>query len=207
MRRHVLVLLLFLAMILSLARGDSLIIRTLRGTELELSAVAFAPGQIIMISLVAAPEVKKVAIRFRGHEYELGPKEEGRESFALIGLDLALEPGPQNLRLTVLRLDGQFEALEKEILLARREFPVKKLWVKEEYVIPPPEVQERIAREAEILDLVYSTPSGPWLGAGRFILPHAGEMASNFGERRIYNNIPRSSHSGVDISAPHGSPV
>jgi murein DD-endopeptidase MepM/ murein hydrolase activator NlpD len=32
-------------------------------------------------------------------------------------------------------------------------------------------------------------------------------MAPNFGEKRIYNNVPRSSHSGIDIAAPFGSPA
>ncbi len=46
-----------------------------------------------------------------------------------------------------------------------------------------------------------------WLGEGSFILPCEGEVHPNFGERRIYNNKPRSPHSGVDISAPLGTPV
>jgi murein DD-endopeptidase MepM/ murein hydrolase activator NlpD len=45
------------------------------------------------------------------------------------------------------------------------------------------------------------------LGVGRFIIPSEGEVAPNFGEQRIFNDQPRSPHSGVDISSPFGAPV
>jgi len=152
-------------------------------------------------------DTKKISVRFNEDVYEFGPQEEGLENFALIGLDLGLKPGPHELEMTVFYKDGRAERSRHRLLVAGRDFPVKKLWVKEEFVRPPPEVQGRIEREAEILELVYSTSSQMWLGEGMFERPHDGEMASNFGERRIFNNVPRSTHSGVDITAPYGSPV
>jgi murein DD-endopeptidase MepM/ murein hydrolase activator NlpD len=191
----------------SLAGGESLIILTPSGIEVEFIASAFAPGQVIMARLAAVPRVRKVIIRLGDQDHDIGPKDAGLESFALIGLDLAVKPGLQKVRITTVGRDGQVEVLEKDIRLAARIFPEKKLWVKEEYVTPPLEVRERIAREAEILDLVYGRTTERWLGSGSFVLPHDGEMAANFGEKRTYNNVPRSTHSGVDISAPSGSPV
>jgi murein DD-endopeptidase MepM/ murein hydrolase activator NlpD len=84
---------------------------------------------------------------------------------------------------------------------------VKRLWVKEEYVTPPSTVLERIRRESELLRSVYKKFTQTWLGEDSFIMPTEGKVFDNFGERRIYNNKPRSSHAGVDISAPTGTPV
>jgi murein DD-endopeptidase MepM/ murein hydrolase activator NlpD len=186
---------------------DNQALRFPGGTEVEIVAPVLEPGQIILARLMQGPDVKKFSIRFGDAVYELGPREQALEAFALIGLDLGLKPGPYDLEMTVFLRDGRAEKLKHRVLVGDRDFPVKKLWVKEEFVRPPPEVQDRIQREAEILEMVYSVSSRKWLGEGLFERPHPGEMTPNFGEKRIYNNVPRSTHSGVDIAAPYGSPV
>jgi murein DD-endopeptidase MepM/ murein hydrolase activator NlpD len=187
--------------------GENQSLRFPGGTEVEIIAPVLEPGQIILARLVQAPDVKKVSIRFGDAVYELGPREQALETFTLIGLDLGLKPGPLDLEITVFLRDGRSEELKHRVLVGDREFPVKKLWVKEEFVRPPPEVQDRIQREAEILQMVYSVSTKNWLGEGVFERPHPGGMTPNFGEKRVYNNVPRSTHSGVDIAAPYGSPV
>jgi len=200
--------LIILWMISSSASGsEDQFLRFPGGTEVELVAPVLEPGQIILARLRQTPDVRKVTIRFGDTAYELGSREETLEPFALIGLDLGLKPGPYDLEMTVVLRGGRTEKLTHRVLVGDRDFPVKKLWVKEEFVRPPPEVQDRIRREAEILEIAYSVSSSRWLGEGSFERPHPGEMAPNFGERRIYNNVPRSTHSGVDIAAPYGSPV
>jgi murein DD-endopeptidase MepM/ murein hydrolase activator NlpD len=98
-------------------------------------------------------------------------------------------------------------AVQKERHVAAELRPIKKLRVKERYVTPPPEVRERIKWEAELLESIYGMVTSRWLGDGAFVLPNSGEMVPNFGERRIYNNVPRSAHAGVDIQAASGSAV
>ncbi len=39
------------------------------------------------------------------------------------------------------------------------------------------------------------------------VRPLAGVKGRNFGRRRIFNDKPRSPHSGTDLSAPEGTPV
>jgi len=187
--------------------GEKQLLQFPGGTEIEIIAPIVEPGQIILARLVQAPDVKRVSIRFGDAIYELGPREQALETFALIGLDLGLKPGPYDLEMTVYLRDGRVEELKHQVLVGARDFPVKKLWVKEEFVRPPPEVQDRIQREAEILEIAYSVSSEKWLGEGLFERPHGGGMTPNFGEKRIYNDVPRSTHSGVDIAAPYGSPV
>jgi len=187
--------------------GESQTLRFPGGTEVEISAAVLEPGQVILARLLQAQDVEKVSIRFGDAVCELGPREEGLEPFALIGLDLGLKPGSYDLETTVSLRDGRVEQISRPLLIRDRAFPFKRLWVKEEFVRPPPEVRDRIQREAEILEIAYSVSSGKWLGEGMFERPHPGEMRPNFGEKRIYNNVPRSTHSGVDIAAPYGSPV
>jgi murein DD-endopeptidase MepM/ murein hydrolase activator NlpD len=186
---------------------ERLTLRSTLGCEIEFIARAFQPGEVVLARLTQESGRKRVRVRFLNQEIELGYPVDGRELFAFIGLDLGIKPGDHLFEVGILGEDGRVENLKQGFRLQAREFPVKKLWVKEEYVTPPPGVQERIRWEAELLETVYGRITPRWLGEGNFILPHEGKMALNFGERRIYNNVPRSSHSGVDISAPSGEPV
>ncbi len=196
-----------LAASLAVSGNEILTLQSPLGTEVEFVSSSFEPGQIVLARLKDASGVKKVSIRFLDKTYELEPAGESGEPFAFIGLDLGLQPGAHVFDIAIFRKDGQTELLEKEFSFPAREFPVKKLWVKERYVTPPPEVQARIQWEGELLESIYGIITTQWLGDGKFILPHEGEMVPNFGERRYYNNVPRSTHSGVDIRAPYSSPV
>jgi len=191
----------------SIYSGQALSLRSSLGSQIEFASNSFAPGGIVLAQLRVAEAVKKAVIRFGGEAYELGSKSEGLEPFVLIGLDLSLSPGTHIFEVIIQAKNGQTEVLKQEFPLQPREFPIKKLWVREEYVTPPAAVQERINWEAELLQTILSVVTPRWLAEGEFILPHHGEIAPNFGERRTYNNMPRSPHSGVDISARAGDPV
>jgi len=189
------------------AGAEVLTIVTPLGARVELEATALAPGGIIVARLAGTPGVKQASLDFGKSAVRLGPPGSGLEPFGLVGLDLDLAPGPQAVSLTVRYGDGRVETARASITVGSRDFPQKKLTVAAKYVTPPKEVEERIRRESELLNLVYSIDTPRWLGDGPFALPHDGAMAPNFGERRVYNNVPRSSHAGVDIAAPAGSPV
>lgn len=187
--------------------AENVVVRFSCGAEVELSASALEPGRILLAGLVQASGAKRVVIAFGDAVYELKAGEERGEAFALIGLDLAIKPGLHDLKMSVFLRDGRVEELRHPLVVRDRKFPVKELRVKQEFVTPPPEVEERIRWEAELLQMVYSVITEKWLGEGAFERPHPGESAGNFGERRIYNGVPRSSHSGLDIAAPYGSAV
>ena len=167
----------------------------------------FQPGEIISFSIKGGLEVKNAQIRFLGNKYPLVKDIERDELLAIIGIDLGVKPGTYPLTIYIQDSAGEWGTLEKQITISAREFPVKRLRVKEEYVTPPAEVMERIKRESELLKSIYQMFTSEWLGEGAFIVPTKGKFFDNFGERRIYNDKPRSSHGGVDISAPQGTLV
>jgi len=168
---------------------------------------ALHPGEIVKILVRTSSPVKSIQAKFSGEKYTLGASQVPEEYLALIGLDLGLKPGSYPIIITLVYADGHHENVDREILVVSKEYPVKKLWVNEKYVTPPPEVLSRIREESELLNEIYGILTPHWLGEGPFIIPSAGEVVPNFGERRIFNNQPRSPHSGVDISSPYGAPV
>ena len=180
---------------------------TIPPLDVDLNYRALTPGEVIKVSVKGVSSSRFAEIRFLGKKYLMGNKEDTYEYFSIVGIDLGQNPGNYSLVISVVGNDGSIERFEKVISISTKEFPVKRLWVKEEFVTPPSESLERISRESEILKAIYEIYTPQWLGDGKFIIPSEGEVAPNFGERRIFNNKPRSSHSGVDISTPFGYPV
>lgn len=178
-----------------------------QGPVIGLKYRSLGPGEAIVATLENGKGVRRAIFRFRGRDYDLENADAGGRGFIFIGLDLGIPPGTYPLSVTVERSGGAREILRRDIVVEAREFPSKKLWVKEDFAVPPKAVEERIAREAELVAAVYSRITSRWLGRGNFILPHDGKAFPNFGQRRIYNDKPRSTHSGVDIAAPMGAPI
>jgi murein DD-endopeptidase MepM/ murein hydrolase activator NlpD len=177
------------------------------GATLEFTYRALEPGEVIMVTLKDNPAVLEVKLQFLGKEYTLKKNGANLERFVFMGLDLDTEPDGHIMKVLIIREGGTWEYIQKEIYVAAKEFPARELWVDEKFVTPPPWALERIKIEAEILNYIYSINTPRWLGEGGFILPTSDDVVPNFGERRIFNNNPRSSHSGVDISSPYGTTV
>ena len=173
------------------------------GGFLELEFRSLQPGEVLLVSFPDCPGVCDAVVVFRDREYVLT----NALRFAFIGLDLGLEPGSYPMTVTFERTDGGRESVRRDIVVGAKEFPRKKLWVEESFAVPPKEVEERIRREAELVAWVYGIITPRWLGDGVFLQPNNGKVFPNFGQRRIYNDAPRSTHAGVDIAAPQGDPI
>lgn len=179
--------------------------KTLPDEIVKLEYKELVPGEIIKVCVQNTPIVKSAQVKFLDKKYNTTEKADFL--ICLIGLDLGIETGTYPLYVYLLTQDGDVEVKEKNLVVKSKEFPVKKLWVKEEFVTPPQNVLERIRRESELTRSIYDIYSPEWRVQGEFILPVEGEIYPNFGERRFFNNKPRSQHSGIDIASPTGTPV
>ncbi len=177
------------------------------GVTVDLICRAFEPGEVIVVAIKNDPSVKDAWIRFLERRYPMGKDKTSSGLLAFIGLDLGLKQGSYEMEIFIDKAQGEREYIKKQISILAKEFPFKKLWVDEKFVTPPPEFHERIRREGEITKVIYGITTEQWLGKGFFILPSSGKAMPNFGERRIFNNKPRSPHRGIDIKVPYGTPV
>ncbi|NOR15092.1 MAG: peptidoglycan DD-metalloendopeptidase family protein [Candidatus Aminicenantes bacterium] len=168
---------------------------------------ALQPGEVVRVSLQSHLDIRQAHVRFLEKKYPLWQTSDPHKFMTFIGLDLNMQPGDYPLSVSVLFEDGALHSSNKEIQVLVKEFPVKKLWVEEKFVTPPAEVLERIRTESALLGSIFSISTPRWLGDGSFIIPSPGKAAPNFGERRYFNDQPRSPHTGVDISSPLGAPV
>lgn len=176
-------------------------------SDVRLDFRALRPGEIIRVSVDGKGVIKQAEVLFLGKTYVMGKGHDPDIWLCFLGLDLGIKSGPYIIEVSVLFNKGHHQNMRREILVQHRAFPTKKLWVKQEYVTPPQDVLDRIQWESQLLGQVYDIFSLQWLGEGPFIVPSDGRANDNFGERRIFNDEPRSPHGGVDISSPYGAPV
>ncbi len=175
--------------------------------KVDLEYRALSPGEIVKVILSGPADISKGHVRFSEEKFILWKNAETGKFMAFLGLDLDSQPGNYPLSVTVQMMDGSYQTVRKEILLSTKEFPEKKLWVEDKYVTPPSQVLERIRTEAALMRTIYAIYTTDWLAEGSFLVPTEDKAVPNFGERRFFNNQPRSPHSGVDISSPMGTPV
>ncbi len=102
---------------------------------------------------------------------------------------------------------GLVENVRKDLLVVERKFPSTKLTLDPNYVTPPASVQARIKRESELVALAVSVVTPEWLGDGPFAVPNDAPSWSNFGQRRLNNNVLASLHTGLDLRVPYGQPI
>lgn len=102
--------------------------------------------------------------------------------------------------------DGGREALE--VTATARQYEIQAInGLPQEYVEPPPEITERIAREREAIWNARVPETAGIDFASGLDWPFAGIVTSRYGNQRVLNGKPMAPHLGVDIAAPEGTPI
>jgi len=177
------------------------------GSVVRLTYRALQPGEPIIVHLDSGRGIRSASVSLLGRTAELKPAPDGKGVFAFLGIDVQTKPGTHVLTVRVLKTGGQLEKIGKELLVVERNFPSTKLTLDPNYVTPPASLQARIKREAELVALAMSVVTPEWLGDGPFVLPHEAPSWSNFGQRRLNNNVLQSLHTGLDLRVPFGEPI
>lgn len=164
------------------------------------------PGGVALLKIDRPPNVSvdKPSATYNDKPVMLiaDPKKPGRWT-AVTGISLETEPGTQEL---LVKWGERSETIK---------FKVKKHKYKTQYITLKNKKKvdlsdedfARYKREKEqIVAALQHWSDSPAL-TQRFILPVTGRMSGEFGKRRFFNKKPRKAHSGIDIAAPHGTPI
>jgi murein DD-endopeptidase MepM/ murein hydrolase activator NlpD len=122
---------------------------------------------------------------------------------AVVGVPLSEKPG----HLTVQVSDGG--AAEKSVGfdITDKQYVTQSLKVAPSKVDLSKEDEERANREGLHIKAVMATFTDTPPATLRLRQPIPGVRSSSYGMRRIFNNEPRSPHTGMDIAGPTGMPV
>lgn len=173
-----------------------------------------APGEPVRV-VVASPEpLLSLGGTFLGQDIAMrrveppAPDADARElwsGWTLVTLEH--DPGPAVVEVEGTTPDGRKAAGRLATVVVPKSFPTEVLSVAAEYVTPPPEVEDRLARERVKLAAIYAARSPYPAPVEPFVRPVPGEPTSVFGTRRLYNGEPRSPHPGLDLRAGTGDRV
>jgi murein DD-endopeptidase MepM/ murein hydrolase activator NlpD len=122
------------------------------------------------------------------------------------GVDLDVKPGPYQIEY---EMPGIKETVKGTVpvVIKPREFETESLEVEPKYAELDEASQARVDREAKELEAIWSRASTQRLWAKAFVPPAVGPSGSPFGAHRVFNDEPKSPHSGIDIKAPAGAEV
>jgi len=172
---------------------------TVHAAALELPRHRRVPGGVAIIELGASREAPRVTL----DEVPVLVVGDPDRWTAVVGIALGAEPGVRHV--TVRRTAQAEERLPLVIEPVR--YAEQRLRVAPGKVDLSAEDLARYQRERAHLAQVAATRSDAVPASLRLRQPAAGPRSSSFGLRRIFNDQPRSPHSGMDIAAATGAPV
>jgi murein DD-endopeptidase MepM/ murein hydrolase activator NlpD len=166
----------------------------------QLPEISVVPGGVLKVAIDASQSEAPI-VTFDGKRALVLKADQGW--LAIVGLPLSATPGPANI---AVRTAG---AGEKHI-----DFEIgTKAYATQSLKVAPAKVDlskkdlARSAREHERVAAAFATFTATLPATLRLLQPVPGVRSSSFGLRRIFNNEPRSPHTGMDIAAPTGTPV
>jgi murein DD-endopeptidase MepM/ murein hydrolase activator NlpD len=172
-------------------------------------ALSGFPGQTVVVEIPSEPELAAVTLTWQAQQVQMAPTAEGW--FALLGVDLDVAPGSYEVA-AVYRYAGANQSRDEQrtlmLTVAPKAYPTKRLTVEPKYVELSPENKQRAADDKQRINTAYATTAAEPYWTADFIVPIPGVTGGrNFGQRRVFNDQPRSPHSGADLTAATGTEV
>src|SRR5262249_42847928 len=144
-------------------------------------ARSIQPGELVVLTIAGVEPGETVRVRAFNRDVAAYPAGD-RQWRALVGIDLGTTP-----RSYVRALNGGTpqRRASHNLVVRPRTFRTRRLTVDENFVTPPPSEEARIAREARLLESVWTSPPGQRRWSGPFLRPVPHDANSAFGTRSI----------------------
>ena len=165
-----------------------------------------APGESVLIVIEGQPKNRPPRGALGGMPLAFWRGRHGAY-LALAGFDLDASTGPARLEPELVGDGGVPHFWSRALVVEPKAYPTQEVKVEQKYVTPPKVEELRAETEARMLKKVYDRRTPERLFKGAFLSPIPGALSSRFGERRIFNGVPKSPHGGADLRAKLGVPV
>jgi murein DD-endopeptidase MepM/ murein hydrolase activator NlpD len=169
-------------------------------SSLELPKASLVPGGIFVATL-DGPANQAPVVTYDGNR-AMVLRSKGKW-LAVVGLPLAIKPGPAS----ILVKSGDATEVPVGFNVRDKQYRVQSLKVAPGKVDLSPEDLERAKQETARIHAAFATYSAQPPATLRLLQPVPGIRTSSYGLRRIFNDQPRSPHTGMDIAASMGTPI
>jgi murein DD-endopeptidase MepM/ murein hydrolase activator NlpD len=174
---------------------------------IDVRARSLAPAELVRIDVSCPEELASVRCTFLDEPVFMAQGIDARHWSGWAAIPWDREPGPARIEAHGRTASGGECRGTRAVAIEAREFPTEHLRVDPDYVHPPPEIEDRLRRERELLAAIYDSRRNVPPARGPFLRPVPGEPTSPFGTRRVFNGVARDPHSGLDLRAESGTPV
>ncbi len=164
-------------------------------------------GDLAWIIIRPADYLQSVSYKWANHIIKSTHETKTNSFIGFLPVDLKEHPGNKILKIIVQYTDGSKTTETLYFTVIRKKFPLQKLTLPKSIVDLSKEDEARDEHEQALIRSIYNNAAHDKLWDTTFIKPIKGPIGTPFGVRRLINNIPKQSHSGVDIKAPRGAPV
>jgi biotin carboxyl carrier protein len=167
----------------------------------QLPHASLVPGGVFIFPIQSLDRQAAPVVTLDGQR-AMVLRSEGRW-VAVVGLPLTEKPG----HLTVVVRNGDAPETSVGFDITDKQYVTQSLKVAPGKVDLSKEDEERANREGLHIKAIMATFTDTPPATLRLRQPIPGVRSSSYGMRRIFNNEPRSPHTGMDIAGPTGMPV
>ncbi len=179
--------------------------------EIEVSNGAVANAQTLLLTLRAdkeEPKMERIYAAFEGKRYPFhrNPFANGRTFYALVPVSYYTKP--KESLLVVVHIENGKKFYNSYLIdIYAGDYKSEKLRVAPSRAKISPANRKRIARERKEAMRIYNTITPKLYLHEPLSYPMDSKITSDFGNRRIFNGILKSYHSGTDFRAGVGTPI
>jgi murein DD-endopeptidase MepM/ murein hydrolase activator NlpD len=179
--------------------------------DINLSERTIANAQTILVKLQAdmnEPKIDKIYAAYEGKRYPFwkNPFQTGRAFYALVPVSYYTKP--KKSRLVVVYIQHgkkQYRSFITKIVAG--DYKKEKLHVAPSRAKISPKNRRRIAKEQKEAMRIYRSSTPKLFISSPLRYPMDSKITSRFGNKRLFNGVLKSYHSGTDFRAKVGTPI
>lgn len=176
--------------------------------QAAIEPAAVLPGDVLLVTVKATPDpISSGTCIWHDQNVPLHISGNGSTGFALLGIPSEAPAGTGRVRIEAIGSNATPVTADAAFTIRAKEFPLQRLTLPESQVTLSKKNLARHQREKEQIETALAQMHLEKLWQHPFQAPVPGAVISPFGVRRLINDKPRSSHSGVDLRAAAGEPV